>query len=142
MSFYTYKACIYFHHTDAGGIVYHGNYLALAEEARTVWQQSFGLPEYDANMMVKNNETYVVRSVKIDYLRPAFLADKIEIRCSVLRIDGASVTFLQEFWRENVKLTVVEIKVAILNTLTGRPVRFPSQLKDKYLEYMYEPEDK
>ena len=69
MKEFNWSVRIYYEDTDAGGVVYHANYLNFFERARTEMLRANGheldrLKE-DAGVM------FVVRSVKIDYLRPA-----------------------------------------------------------------------
>jgi len=141
MKVFTYKTQVYFKDTDAGGILYHGNYIPICEVARTHWQNGI-IPKYSATNMMKDGLVYVVCEVDIKYKRPAKLDDELDILCTVLELGAAFATFRQEFKRGEETLTIAKIKVAIVHKDTGRPVRFPAELKKAYEEYMYEGEDK
>jgi acyl-CoA thioester hydrolase len=68
---------IYFEDTDAGGVVYHANYLRFAERARTEALRAMGLPH--SEMMEKHGIIFVVRRVALDYQRPARLDDWLTV---------------------------------------------------------------
>ena len=60
---------VYYQDTDAGGVVYHANYLNFMERARTEWLRTFGYS--NMGMMKELGVMFVVRSMKLDYLSPA-----------------------------------------------------------------------
>ena len=64
---------VYFEDTDAGGVVYHANYLRFAERARTEWLRSVGL----TNPQLKSafGCQFAVRRCSVDFRRPARLDD-------------------------------------------------------------------
>ena len=70
-----YPVRIYYEDTDAGGIVYHANYLRLAERARTEALRELGIPH--AELVARFNRMLVVRRAKLDYLEPARLDDSL-----------------------------------------------------------------
>lgn len=137
MKTFVYHVRICFKDTDASGIVYHANYLALAEQARTAWQLQVDDNYTNRNMMARG-EVFVIRSVNLEYLRPALLDDEIDIVCMTKELGGASGTFYQEFKRGDELLVALTIKVVMIDTKTGRPKRFVPELKEKYAEYMME----
>jgi acyl-CoA thioester hydrolase len=80
---------IYFEDTDAGGIVYHANYLRYAERGRSEALRALGMPH--AEMMRRHQRMFVVRRAKIDYERPARLDDCLIVETRTLALTGASV---------------------------------------------------
>src|SRR5689334_23672771 len=82
---------VYYEDTDAGGIVYHANYLRFAERARTEVLRDLGVPHAD---LVRDWKLmFVVRRAKLDYLRPARLDDSlavvtepVEMRAAVVKL--------------------------------------------------------
>ena len=137
MKVFTYRVRICFKDTDAGGVVYHANYLALAEQARNAWQLMID-DNYTNRKMMERGEVFVIRSANLEYFRPAMLDDDIDIVCMVREIGGASGTFYQEFKRGDELLATLNIKVVMIDMKTGRPKRFVPELKEKYAEYMIE----
>jgi tol-pal system-associated acyl-CoA thioesterase len=59
---------VYYEDTDAGGVVYHANYLRFAERARTEALRDLGVPH--AEMTAEFGLMFMVRRVKLDYLAP------------------------------------------------------------------------
>src|SRR5205823_3489983 len=84
-----YRVRVYFEDTDAGGIVYHANYLRFAERARTEAMRDLGIPH--AELVAEHNLMFIVHRIKMDYLRPARLDDSIVVETEVVLVGGASV---------------------------------------------------
>ncbi len=72
-----YPLRVYYEDTDAAGIVYHANYLRFAERARTEAMRALGIPH--AELLRDCNLMFVVRRIKVDYLRPARLDDSLVV---------------------------------------------------------------
>ena len=86
---------VYYEDTDAGGVVYHARYLAFAERARTEFLRDAGVPHDD---LVRNEGLiFVVRRVKMDYLRPARLDDLVTVVTEPLELGGATALLRQDF---------------------------------------------
>ena len=83
---------IYYDDTDAVGIVYHGNYLKFFERARSDWILSMG---YDGEAIKKYDALFVVRSVELDFIKPAKLYDQLQIITTIQEIKKATVIFSQ-----------------------------------------------
>jgi len=114
---------VYYQDTDAGGIVYHANYLALAERARTEALRAMGIPHAE---MVKNHQVmFVVRRIILDYQRPARLDDEVTIETRILEVGGASATLRQHFWRDSDSLAVLDVFLACAAVPDGRAARMP-----------------
>ena len=79
---------VYYEDTDAGGIVYHSNYLNFAERARTEMMRGFGLDHL--RLKAEQNLLFAVRSCEIDFRRPARLEDLLELRSTLVHLGGAS----------------------------------------------------
>ncbi len=124
---------VYFEDTDAGGVVYHGNYLKFAERARTELMRAAG---FDHSELAKDyGVLIVVRHCAIEFLAPARLDDALEVRSRVTTIGGASLTMLQEIFRPmslndaaDKLLVVIELRLACVST-DLRPARLPAKLK-------------
>lgn len=123
---------VYFEDTDAGGVVYHGNYLKFAERARTELMRSAG---FDHTELAKDyGVLIVVRHCAIEFIAPARLDDALEVRSQVTTIGGASLTIRQEVFRPmpeesaDKMLVAVELRLACVST-DLRPTRLPAKLK-------------
>jgi acyl-CoA thioester hydrolase len=115
---------IYFEDTDAGGLVYHANYLRFAERARTEALRAMGLPH--SEMMLHHGMIFVVRRAELDYQRPARLDDWLTIETTTVSVGGASVKLCQRVRRGEETLAVVDLTLVSLRLQTGRAERLPA----------------
>ncbi len=83
--------------TDAGGVVYHANYLNFAERARTEMLRAVGI--VPQKLYDEDGTLFVVRSAEIDYRGPARLDDALEVRSRVIKFGGASLEIEQHVLR-------------------------------------------
>ena len=123
---------VYFEDTDAGGVVYHGNYLKFAERARTELMRAGG---FDHSGLAKEHGVLiVVRDCTMEFIVPARLDDALEVRSRVTTIGGASLTMRQEVFRPmpeagGDKLLVrLDLRLACIDR-EFRPARLPPALK-------------
>lgn len=117
------KIRIYYEDTDAGGIVYHTNYIKYCERARS---EHF----FSKNMMPGEGSKwgFVVRKMNIDFLGSAVLGDMLEVRTSVQEFKKSSLTLLQEIYKGDVKLFSAEVMLVYIED--GKPRRIPEHLAD------------
>lgn len=125
---FTWPVRIYYEDTDSGGVVYYANYLKFMERARTEWLRSLGL-EQDA--LRAAGHLFAVRSVQVDYLRPARFNDLLDVTAGVVDAGGATLTFEQEVRRDAEVLCRGRVTVASLDAETLRPRRIPAALRDR-----------
>ena len=86
---------VYYEDTDFSGIVYHANYLRFMERGRTNYLRLVGADHralFEATEKEAPSFAFVVRSMKIDFLRPAFMDDLLEIRSLSKEVSGASIS--------------------------------------------------
>jgi acyl-CoA thioester hydrolase len=117
---------VYYEDTDAGGVVYHANYLAYAERARSEWLRALGLPHDE--VMRRHGGQWAVHHLEITYRRPARLDDLVEVVTGLVGIGGARVTLRQDIVRAGLVLASLTVEVALL-TPDGRPLRLPAALR-------------
>ena len=120
---------VYYEDTDAGGVVYHANYLLFSERARTEALRELGFEQ--ERMMREHSLGFVVKSVTADYRAPARLDECLEVRSSIERLRGASLTFLQEILRKEELLFSSRIIIACVDIARLRPTSIPSELRSK-----------
>lgn len=117
-----YPVRIYFEDTDAGGIVYHANYLRYMERARSDMLRLLGI---DQRASIEAGEgVYAVSRVEIDYKAPAKLDDDLIVVSRMERVSGAIVSIAQRVMRGEIVLTDATITVAFISP-EGRPKRQP-----------------
>lgn len=135
MSEFKLQMRVYFEDTDAAGIVYHANYLKFMERARTEWLRFLGYDQRDLNR--EHQVGFVVRKMDIDFIRPAYLDDQIEVVSTVKRCGKASIVFVQsvargnEYADEHANLQVLcraEVKVGCIDLNTGSPQAMAEKL--------------
>jgi len=116
---------VYYEDTDAGGIVYHANYLRFAERARTETLRDLGVPHAD---LVRDCKLmFVVRRAKLDYLRPARLDDSLTVVTEPVDMRAAVVKLRQDVRGPLGSCAVAEIELACVMLDGTRPARIPSR---------------
>ena len=127
-----YRLRVYFEDTDAGGIVYHANFLGFAERARTEALRDLGVPH--AELVREFGLIFVVRRAKLDYLRPARLDEELVVATEGVALSGASVTLRQTFARvgEEPPLAVLDLLLACVRLADHRPARLPVRWREAF----------
>lgn len=116
---------VYYEDTDAGGIVYHSVYVNYAERGRTELLRAVGYGQRD---LVKQDDIlFAVRSMHVDFKKPAVLDDLlvVETRCRDMR--GASFVMEQNVKRDGELLVGLEVKIACISTAM-KPCRVPAHI--------------
>ncbi|ARJ65104.1 tol-pal system-associated acyl-CoA thioesterase [Magnetospirillum sp. ME-1] len=135
---HTFPIRVYYEDTDAGGIVYHSNYLNFAERARTELVRELGVSQRD---MLEEGEgtAFAVRSAHIDFLRPARLDDLLSVQTEVTSIGGASIELDQRIIRADDGTELVRIGVRLgYITLSGKPARIPAPVRELFAKRISE----
>ena len=96
---FTIPVRIYYEDTDAGGVVYYANYLKYLERCRTEWLREIGHDQSD--LLRDPGIAFVVRSVNVEYLKPARLDDLLTVSLEVERIARSQIFFRQHIRRGN-----------------------------------------
>lgn len=121
---FTWPVRVYYEDTDAGGVVYHANYLRYMERARSEWLRALGHPVDQIARQEK--KLFVVRSVQIQFKRPARLSDELLVRTEVEQTRRASMRLKQDVYRGADELLVsAQVELAMVDSETFRPVRLP-----------------
>ena len=120
---------VYYEDTDAGGVVYHARYLNYFERGRTELLRALGF-EQD-RLMDEDDTLFAVRSMHVDYYRPARFNDELEVLTRIEHMKKASVTFVQTIRRKGQEdvLCQLEVLVACLLASRLRPKAIPVNIK-------------
>lgn len=123
-------ARVYYEDTDAGGVVYHANYLRFAERGRTEYLRDKGVTQ--SELAEEEGIFFVVRRSEIDFQLPARLDDTLEIRTVIAGFKGASFLVEQRISKTDGErpLATVWSTIACVDR-RGRPVRVPLSVKSK-----------
>lgn len=123
---------IYYQDTDAGGIVYHSNYLDYAERARSEFLRDIGLP---VNDLLARGVAFVIKQATLDFKAPAKLEDLLTVRTHIGEIKNASMIMNQSIYRETAELVRITLQVVFVNPTNMAPIRIPADLKEKFTQY-------
>ena len=115
------KMRVYYDDTDAGGIVYHANYLKYCERARSeLFFEKGKMPTVDG-------AHFVVKHIDAEFLRSAKLGDMIEVKHKVLDLRNASMKLYQSIWRDDIKL--FEITSILVYAKSGKPIKIDETMR-------------
>ena len=101
---------VYYEDTDAGGIVYYSNYLKFTERCRTELLRDLGISQ--SNLNEKFGIKFIVHSLSIKYMNPAFLDDLLTIETNINNLKKASLDFEQNVYKikDNSKIDIISSK--------------------------------
>ncbi len=117
---------VYYEDTDAGGVVYHSNYLKYFERARTELLRSVNVSQHS---LLEQNTGFVVRHMDIDFLQGARLDDQLTVKTTISELKKASLTFCQEIVNPDGKtLCRAMVKVACIDNQRMRPKAIPQSI--------------
>lgn len=124
---------VYYEDTDAGGVVYHANYLKFAERARTEALNELG---FTNTQLVQDMETLiVVRHVEIDHFKPARLEDKLIVSTTLPHVGNSSFQMTQLVCDASSGETLTQIHITLVCVnLDGKAIRIPEILKEAFSE--------
>ena len=120
---------IYWEDTDAGGVVYHAQYLAFLERARSDWMRAQGHGQ--ERLRVEHGLVFAVRAMTLDFLKPARLDDVLAVTAALSDCRRASAVFAQRIVRDGELLLTAQVRVAALDAATFRPTAIPPPLYEQ-----------
>jgi len=116
---------VYYEDTDAGGIVYHTNYIKYCERARSEIFFSKGEMPTDGE-----KSGFVVKNINANFIGMATLGDMLEVRSEVLKQKTASVIIKQTIFKDEKK--IFEMDVTLVFVRDGRPKIIPEHLHNVF----------
>lgn len=123
---FTHPVRVYWEDTDAGGVVYHAQYLAFLERARTEWLRAHG---YGQELLRQQHDlVFAVRAMTIDFRLPARLDDALQVGVSLRTCRRASLIIAQTIDRDGTRLLDAEVRVAALRASDFKPRPIPDAL--------------
>ena len=126
---------VYYEDTDSGGIVYYANYFKYTERCRTELLRELGISQ--TKIIEKYDIKFIVHSVSMEYISPAYLDDQLIVETSVDKVKKASIEFMQIIYKlsKNMKIDIVRSKCKIVSIDSNNKVRpIPSIILKKILE--------
>jgi len=119
---------VYYEDTDFTGIVYHANYLRYMERGRTNHLRLLGADHralFEETAKETPGYAFVVRSMKIEYLKPARMDDVLDVITEPEEVKGASITLRQRVIRGEELLVEAHVRVAFISDGRARPIPRP-----------------
>lgn len=120
---------VFYEDTDAGGVVYHANYLKFCERARTEWLRQLGIGR--ERLQREFDLMFVVRRATIDWRRPALLDDLLTVETRLKSVGKVRMTLTQTILRDEKILANLEIEVVAVNSAFA-----PSPLPEALIQLM------
>lgn len=133
---FTHRARVYFDATDAGGVMYHAQYLNLIEHARMEFFTSLG---YDtAQVHYQQNLNFVAVECNMQWKRPAHLGEHLEITMTARDMERVSVWFDHETYRvepngERTLLNTAAIRMVCVDAAEMKARSIPQEMKEKFI---------
>jgi acyl-CoA thioester hydrolase len=125
---------VYYEDTDFTGIVYHANYLRYMERGRTNYLRLIGADHralFEATEREAPGFAFVVRSMTLDYLKPARMDDILSVITEPQVVKGASITVRQRVMRGDELLVGASVRVAFISGGRARPIPKPLRVAMK-----------
>lgn len=122
---------VYYQDTDAGGVVFHAQYLAFMERARTELLNAAGLDL--ARMAAQRRVLFMVHEIAVRYHRPARLNELLSVSAEVVKMGRASLVFRQRVERGAELLVEADVTLALVDSDRMKPARMPQELEQALL---------
>lgn len=124
---------VYYEDTDAGGVVYHSNYLNFFERCRTEWLSHLGYEQDE--LKAERHLIFVVRSVNINYLKPALFNQQLMVTAEVIEQGGSSLKLEQKVLHdpgagEIETLVQGSVSLVCVDARKFKPTRIPDDIRE------------
>jgi tol-pal system-associated acyl-CoA thioesterase len=121
---------VYYQDTDAGGVVFHAQYFAFMERARTELLNDRGVDL--AGLADERRLLFLVHALTARYHAPARLNDMLSVSAEVVKMGRASLVFRHRVEREARLLVEAEVTLALVDRDRMRPARMPEELQQAF----------
>ena len=132
-----YPVRVYYEDTDAGGIVYHANYLRWFERARSDMLRLLGIDQRAA--LDAGEGAYAVSELAIRYRAPARLDDVVHVESRLEELGAASCRLCQRAFRGDTELSEARLRIGFIDP-NGRPKRQPEAWRRAFATMFPDPE--
>lgn len=131
MTIHTCEYRVYYEDTDAGGIMYHAQYISWCERARAEYLRDIGLQS--STIFEEAGVLFVVRHLNADYLKPARLDQLLRVESSLKEMKNSSFILNQSIFCQNSMLFSMTVTLVCVDG-NARPVRIPEIVREKLQE--------
>jgi acyl-CoA thioester hydrolase len=125
---------VYYEDTDFSGVVYHASYLRFMERGRTNYLRLIGANHRELFAQTEKEApgfSFVVRSMKIEFLKPAVMDDVLLVVTTPAEVKGASATLHQKVMRGDDVLVTADVRFAFVSGGRARPIPKPLRIAMK-----------
>ena len=120
---------VYYQDTDAGGVVFHAQYFAFMERART---ELLNAARIDlARVADEDRILFLVFEIAAKYHQPARLNDLLAVTADVVKMGRASMLFRHRVERDAQLLVEADITLALVDRDRMKPARLPARLAEE-----------
>lgn len=124
---------VYYEDTDAGGIMYHGNFINFCERARSDMLRDIGFP---ASEIVEKLKTgFVVRHLEAEYLAMCTLDNLLTVETTLKTVKNSSFLMEQIIKCQNSVAFKMDVTLVCID-MAGKPVRIPEELRKPFTDYL------
>ena len=123
---------VYYQDTDAGGVVFHAQYLAFMERARSELLNANGIDL--ARFVERHGVLFVVHEIHVKFLLPARVNDMLSVSAEVVKMGRASFVFRQKVERGAELLVEADVSLALVDRNRMKPARMPAELEQALLK--------
>ena len=122
---FSHKIKVYYEDTDAGGVVYHANYLKFFERARSEALSEVGL----SNLRIKKDYglIIVVKSCNIDFNKSAYLEDQLNVNSFITSFSKTSFKMNQSILRDTDVIVNSKFHLVFVNE-KSKPTKIPEKI--------------
>ena len=121
---------VYYESTDAGGVVYHSEYLKFFERARTEWLRNLGFEQ--TILRRADGVLFVVRNMQIKYVRPAKFDELLEVKSRLVELGRSRFVFDQTLLRGEETLNHAIVEVVCVADANFKPTPLPADIRQKF----------
>ena len=118
---------VYYQDTDAGGVVFHAQYLAFMERARSELLNEAGIDL--ARFVERHGILVMVHDLRVKYHQPARLNELVSVSAEVVKMGRASLVFRQRVERGVELLVEADVTLALVERSRMKPARIPEELE-------------
>ena len=123
---------VYYEDTDAGGIMYHAQYISWCERGRAEYLREVGL---NSSGIVQNDGgMFVVRHLNADYFKPARLDELLRVETSIKEMKNSSFIMNQSIFCQDSMLFSMTVTLVCVGT-NGKATRVPDDIRTKFEPY-------
>lgn len=118
---------VYYEDTDAGGIMYHAQYISWCERGRAEYLRDVHLNS--SEIVEQDGVMFVVRHLNADYFKPARLDELLRVETSVKEMKNSSFIMNQSIFCQDSMLFSMTVTIVCVDK-SGRPVRIPERIRN------------